>query len=234
MVPLPTRYAFSAACKRETMAEYLVDLLEWMRMLSPLWAYVLLAVISFGENVVPPIPGDLAIVFAGYLAGAGQLSIGGVVSVASVCGTFGFMTMYLLGRRFGDTLLAPDRFVWLPSARVYRARRWLLKWGYLLVAANRFLSGLRSVISITAGAAQMHVGRTAVFASISSLLWTGLIAYAGMVLGENWEVVVLYLRRYSTFIVMAIVLIIVAYGVRYVIARNVARRRRTGSDPDDS
>ena len=215
------------------MAENLVDLLEWTTMLSPLWAYVLLAVISFGENVIPPVPGDLAIVVAGYLAGAGQLSYGPVVLIASTCGTLGFMVMYLLGRRFGDSVLA-GRIKWLPSKRIYRVRRWLLKWGYLLIAANRFLSGLRSVISITVGAAQMQSGRTAVFAAISSIAWTALIAYAGVIVGENWEIVAVYLRRYSAVVGTLILLVIAALTIRLLLKKRAGRRATADLDPDDS
>lgn len=179
------------------MAELFSDFFQWMDSLPPLWAYVALLVIAYGENVLPPVPGDMAIVFGGYLVGIGRLDFALVLLLATLGGTLGFMTMYAIGYRIGDAVMDPGRLRWLPKDQIGRAQHWLGRWGYGVIAANRFLSGLRSVISLTVGMAKMPAGKTAFWATLSALVWTGLITYAGYAAGQNWEAVSGYLRIYG-------------------------------------
>lgn len=206
--------------------EWFSDFFGWMQGLSPVWAYVTLLVIAYGENVAPPIPGDMVVVFGGYLAGIGQLHLGIVIFLSTLGGALGFMTMFLLGYRLGEVVLNPNRLRWLPREGFEKARRWIHRYGYGVIAANRFLSGARSVISLTAGVARMEPWRTLWWCTVSALVWTGLISYAGYAVGENWEVVVFYLRAYGRAILTMLVLLALGLLVRWY-----WRRRRRASAP---
>ncbi len=191
------------------MLDWFTNFFTWMQGLSPLWAYLTLLIIAYGENVAPPIPGDMVVVFGGYLAGLGQLHLGIVVLLSTIGGALGFMTMFVVGVRLGEALLDPDRYQWLPQDGFEKAQRWIHEYGYGVVAANRFLSGARSVISLTAGMAQMETWRTLWWCTVSAFLWTGLISYAGYAVGDNWTLVVTYLRAYGR-IILTLLLIIAA------------------------
>lgn len=206
------------------MFDWFSDFFTWMQGLSAVWAYVTLLVIAYGENVAPPIPGDLVVVFGGYLAGTGKLHLGIVILLATVGGALGFMTVFALGYWFGQAVLDSDRFRWLPRDGVEKARRWLHQYGYGVIAANRFLSGARSVISLTAGMAQMGPWQSFLWCTVSALTWTGLISYAGYAVGDNWEVVGEYLQAYGR-VVLAL-LVVVALGV---LARWYWKRRQEGT-----
>ncbi len=203
-----------------SMEHWLTDIIEWMTALPPIWAYSAILVISFGENVVPPIPGDMVVVFGGYLVGVGQLSFGPVIVLSTLGGVLGFMTMYAVGYKLGDALLDPNRFRWLPRDRVAKARIWIEKWGFGVVAANRFLSGLRSVISLTVGMAHMRPLTTAAFATLSAGLWTIIIALLGYFVGDHWAVVRGYLQTYA-WVVTGLIALFLAFHI----ARLILRRR---------
>lgn len=179
------------------MESWLSSFIEWMQAVAPVWAYLVLFAIAYGENVLPPIPGDLVVVFGGYLVGNGRLELWLVVLLATLGGALGFMTMYALGRRIGEAVFDPNRFRWLPKQQIVHVGAWLRRWGYGVVAANRFLSGARSVIALTVGMAHMEAGKTALFATLSAFVWTALIAYAGYAVGDNWAVVLQVLRDYG-------------------------------------
>ena len=208
------------------MEDLFRDLIDWMTAIPPLWAYAVILAIAYGENVLPPIPGDLIVVFGGYLAGIGRLHLGLVIVLATVGGAVGFMTMYALGRRIGDAVFDPERLRWLPKKQIGKARDWLHRWGYGVVAANRFLSGARSVIALTVGMARMSAWRTAIFATVSAAVWCALICYAGFEVGENWEIVGEYLRSYGNVILAILLLIAAVQGIRYY----RERRRETSSE----
>lgn len=192
------------------MSEWLGDFFDWMETLPALWAYVALFAVAYLENIVPPIPGDMAVVFGGYLVGVGTLSYVPVVTLATLGGALGFMTVYAVGYRFGGAGLGEERLRWLPAEKVERARGWLRRWGYGVVAANRFLTGARSVISLAVGLAHMNPWKTAFFATLSAAVWTALITYAGYAVGENWRVVESYLRAYGRFVLAALLVLVVA------------------------
>jgi membrane protein DedA with SNARE-associated domain len=209
------------------MIDIFADFFQWMRSLSPLWMYGVILLITYLENVVPPIPGDLIVVFAGYLVALGSLNFIAVVVISTVGGAIGFMSMYAVGFMMGRAVLAPDRLVWLPKKRIYRAQEWMERYGYGIVAANRFLSGARSVISLTVGMAQMAPGPVAVYASLSALVWTALLTALGYVVGENWRVIGDYLSQYGWFVLAVLGLYIAFRLGRYT-------WRRIGESGNDS
>lgn len=203
------------------MMEFFFDVIDWMERIPPLWAYVLILVIAYGENVVPPIPGDMVIVFGGYLVGVGKLSLPLVILLATLGGALGFMTMYAIGRGIGHAVLDRNRLRWLPKDQIERVRAWFARWGYWVVAANRFLSGARSVISLTVGMAETDARLTAIFATLSAALWSTAIAFGGYQLGENWPIIMDHLRRYGEMVII----VLLATGTGLLIYRFLANRR---------
>lgn len=183
------------------MAEWFSNFFAWMEALPPLWAYVTLFVVAYGENVIPPIPGDMVVVFGGYMAGVGLLDLGVVVTLSTVGGALGFLSMYAIGRRLGTAVRDPDRFRWLPQDGFDRAEQWLQQYGFGVVVANRFLSGARSVISLTVGMARMSVWQTALWCTVSAAVWCGLISYAGYAVGDNWRIIGDYLQAYGRIVI---------------------------------
>ncbi len=208
------------------MAEIIADVVQWMETMPPLWTYAVILGIAYGENIIPPIPGDMIVVFGGYLVGIGTLSFPVVVLLSTLGGALGFMTVYAAGYRFGPGVLG--RMTWLPGEQVDKARAWIRKWGYGVVAANRFLSGARSVISLTVGMAHMDPWKTAGWATFSAAVWTTLITYAGYVVGENWEVVGAYLRTYGRIVLGVLLLIALAQLGRWYLRR---KRERNNEAP---
>jgi len=204
------------------MGHWFIDIFDWMATLPPMWAYGTILVIAFGENVLPPIPGDMVVVFGGYLVGLGQLEFVPVIVLSTIGGAAGFMTMYAVGFRLGDALLDPKRFRWIPRDKIEKAREWIGKWGFGVVAANRFLSGLRSVISLTVGMAHMRPTTTAAYAALSAFLWTTVIAYLGLQVGQNWKVVRVYLSTYAWLVTGLLAIVVVVQMGRFYLRKRSA------------
>lgn len=193
------------------MGDLLYDIVAWMEGLPPLLIYGTILAIAYIENVIPPIPGDMIVVFGGYLVGLGRVDFIPVVLLATVGGALGFLTMYRIGGRIGERVLDRERMRWIPKESVHRVRRWLHRYGYGVVAANRFLSGARSVISLMVGVAEMPLAPVALWATVSAAIWTTLLTYLGYVVGDQWEVVGIYLRKYGAWMTGLLVAGFVAY-----------------------
>ena len=179
------------------MAAYLDSLLAALSGVDPLWAYGLLLLSAFLENIVPPVPGDTVVVFSAYLVGRGLLNIWPVFLVTCVGGTAGFLVMYYLGYSRGRAFFAGRR----GTAKLAQAERWLSRYGVALILGNRFLSGIRSVIAIGAGLGRMPWPTVVLCSSIGMAVWNGLLLYAGFLVGESWEQVAEVLAQYNRVLV---------------------------------
>ncbi len=211
------------------MGEVLTDIVEWMSSLPVLWAYFSILVIAYGENVVPPIPGDMIIVFGGYMAGIGRLDMFAVIILSTMGGSLGFMTMYVVGNRIGRRVSKKGLPRWIPRRRLEHSREMLARWGNGLILANRFLLGLRSVISITVGMAGRSVLRTTVYATMSALAWSMLLVGFGYGFGENWEAVSFHLKTYGS-----VVFALITGFVALQLLLGYRRRKSTGKEVEQS
>lgn len=190
------------------------DFVDWLRELPPAGIYAVLLGVAYGENLVPPIWGDTVIVLCGSLVGLGILAFVPTVALAALGGAAGFMTVFAIGRRLGDAIHDPTRWRWIPRAPIASADRWLGRWGYSVVAANRFLAGGRAVIGLLSGASGLRWGPTASWATVSAVAWSLLLVWGGSVLGSEWERVLVWLRAYGRLVTGALVLLGVAVLVR--------------------
>lgn len=196
------------------------DIFNWISSLNPTWTYVVIFVIAFGENIVPPIPGDMVIVFGGYVASTTGVDFFVIWGVATLGGALGFMALYLFGYSMGNAVYSPDRYKWIPKNKMVKARDWVLRWGYWVIIANRFLAGTRTVISLVVGIAQMDAWKTMVACAISAFVWTGLITYGGYAIGENWEQMAEYLRVYGVGILVVTLFAVGTAILIYFVRKN--------------
>lgn len=205
------------------MEIYFQDFIHWIQALSPLSIYLIFAVIAYTENLVPPIPGDLLVAFGGYLAAESIIGFTGVWAITTVASVIGFMSMYAIGYYFGDKIEEQRRSFWMMKiidVKYFdRGKRWMQKYGQLVILSNRFLAGTRSVISLTAGLTKTKIPVTILNSAISSVLWNGILLWMGWLVHENWQVIGHYLNVYGTVILILIVLMIII-RIAYVWTQN--------------
>ena len=161
--------------------------LEYLRTLPDSLIYILLGISAFVENVFPPAPGDTITAFGAFLAGKGRLSFIWVF-FSTTAGSFsGFMFLYALGRILGRRFFI-EQDIWLFKAEsIGKAETWFRRYGYSIVLINRFLPGLRSVISIAAGIARLDILRVSLLSLISAAAWNMMWLWMGYTLSTNWK-----------------------------------------------
>jgi len=187
------------------------EVVELVRM-APLWSvYLIFFIIAYTENVIPPIPGDVLVAFAGYLAAEGVLRFDILLFGSTVASVAGFMSMHAIGSGWGDGINEKKQFHWMFKYISFtyadRARRWMNRWGIRVIIANRFLAGTRSVIALMSGISHVPV-RTAIWSSaVSALIWNAILLGAGWMIRENWEQIGVYLNRYGQVVLIGLLLV---------------------------
>ena len=215
------------------MMESVEGLADWLAALPPLGIYGVLLVVSYLENLIPPIWGDTLIVLCGWLVGIGVIAFVPTVAIATLGGAFGFMTMYALGHRMGDAVKDPTRLRWVPRGPLSAAERWLRRWGQGVVVLNRFLAGGRSVISLLAGASHLPPVQTAIWATLSAFGWCAMLVGAGAWLGTEWDRVLELLAVYGRVITVLVGLAVAVAGVRWWVRREGHPPQETAKTPGE-
>ncbi len=200
--------------------QFISDIVQWVKTLSPLNIYLIFFLVAYFENIIPPVPGDLLVAFGGYLAAESIISFIPVYLLTVAASVMGFMTVYWLGFHWGEKIEKHPKKFWMlrfiPLKYIEKVQGWMSRWGQWVIVANRFLSGARSVISLTAGISQTKISYTVISSTISSLLWNALLLGLGYLVHQNWQIIGYYLSVYGRVILGLILLfIIVRVGIYF-------------------
>jgi membrane protein DedA with SNARE-associated domain len=177
------------------------------------------------ETVFPPIPSEVVLPLAGYLAGRGDLDFAAVLAAATVGSVAGALLLYGAGLRLGrdraTALLC--RLPLVEERDVLRAEGWFDRHGQTAVLVGRLVPGVRSLVSLPAGAQRMPLWRFTLLTAVGSLVWNTLLVGAGALLGRQYQVV----EQYADVLNYAVTAVVVVLVVWFV-TRRLRRRRREG------
>ena len=196
------------------------DFIAQLQSLNPPLIYIIVFSIAFIENIFPPSPSDLVIVFGGSLVGMDRVGFVETLLCATAGSTLGFMVMYKIGGWFGDRILERGRIKFIPIEAVKKVEGWFARYGYWIIIGNRFLSGTRAVVSFFAGMSELKLIRTMALSFVSSLAWNAILVTGGFYLGQNWQRIGFYLSTYSQIVTGIIVVIVLILIARYFYKKN--------------
>lgn len=205
------------------MSELFSQLAETIQNIIETIGYPGIALVMFLENVFPPIPSELVMPFAGFLTVEGELNFIGVWIAGTIGSVLGAVVLYYLGWWAGEAVVRRflqryGRVVGVSEKDYDRALRFFDKYGEAIVFFGRLIPIIRSIISIPAGADRMPMPKFLLFTTLGAAIWTGILAYAGRALGENWEDVIGVVEQYQTITVIVIVVLGVILGGRWLLS----------------
>ncbi|MBF0723865.1 DedA family protein [Sanguibacter inulinus] len=182
------------------------------------------------EVVVPPIPSEAILPFAGYLTQSGSLSLVGLIVYSTIGAWLGGLVYYGVGRALGMEravrLVAATRLITRDD--LDRGVTWFERHGRPSVFFGRMIPGVRSVISIPAGASRMNLVTFSVLTMLGSGLWNGMLIGVGAALGSEHERLEKYLGYVDLVVYAALAL---AVGVLVWRRVREARSARSTAQP---
>lgn len=174
------------------------------------------------ETVFPPIPSEVVLPLAGFLSQQGEMNAVLVLALATLGSYVGAVLLYLLGAKLGEERVVRglSKLPLVDRNDFERAARWFDRHGRSAVFFGRLIPGVRSLISLPAGAEHMPLGTFTLFTVAGSLLWNVLLIGLGYFLGTQYHLVDQYSQYFD-------IVIYVALGalVGWLILRRVRRRR---------
>ena len=175
------------------------------------------------ENLFPPIPSEVVLPLAGFLAGQGQLPVALVIVAATVGSVVGALLLYWAGAALGRRRLyrIADRMPLVEVEDLERAESWFDHHGGRAVLIGRLIPVVRSLISVPAGVERMPLVKFTVYTTLGSAVYNTVLVLAGYLLGSRWEDV----GQYSSVINYVIYAAIAGTLLLFVVRRLNSRRR---------
>ena len=176
------------------------------------------------ETVVPPIPSEVVLPLAGYLAQTGRMGLLAALLAATAGSLLGASFLYQLGRWLGPERSRRwlDRLPLVDTADVDRAFGAFERRGRAAVLLGRLVPVVRSFISVPAGVVRMPWPQFLLYTALGSAVWNGALIGAGVALGTQYELV----ERYVGLLDRALIAALVGFGA-WVVVRHLRRRSST-------
>jgi membrane protein DedA with SNARE-associated domain len=183
-------------------------------------------VLTLIETVFPPIPSEVILPLAGLLSQQGELNFVLVFVAATLGAYLGAVVLYVLGKRVGEerVIRALSRLPLVDRHDFERAADWFSKHGASAIFFGRLIPGVRSLISLPAGAQRMPLVTFSLFTIAGSALWNGALIGLGMALGTQYTLV----DQYSHYLDIAIIAVVIGLIVMLIV-RKVKRSRATAN-----
>lgn len=200
------------------------QLTEWVVAVVESLGYAGVAFLVTVENVFPPIPSELVLALAGFVASRGEASLVGMIAASTVGSVLGAWLLYGGAYLFGPGPIRAlvdrwGRWVRITQADLDTAERWFARWSTVAVLLCRWVPLVRSLISIPAGFARMRFLPFTFYTTLGSLIWNAIFVTVGYLLGERWEDVL----RYADWLELAAIVAMAALAL-YVVVRLALRR----------
>jgi membrane protein DedA with SNARE-associated domain len=205
------------------LANWLHQFSDWYLSELAQGGYWLIAGLMALESTMVPIPSEVIIPPAAYLAHTrGEFSMIGVVLAGTVGSWAGASIMYWGSRWLGrPVVMRIGPYVGVAAAKIRMAEAWAARYGWAGVFFSRLLPVIRHLIGIPTGILRMDFRWYALATLGGSFVWTSVLAWLGMTVGEHPELLTGSLHRFF-LLVMAVVLALGA--LYYVFVQRPSRR----------
>jgi membrane protein DedA with SNARE-associated domain len=205
------------------LAELLHHFSDWYLSTLSQGGYWLIAGLMALESTIVPIPSEVIVPPAAYLAHTqGQFSFAGVVLAATVGSWVGASIMYWAARFLGRPVIVRfGRYVGVGQAKLELAERWCTHYGPPGVLLSRLLPVIRHLIGIPTGILCMDFGRYALATLVGSFLWCSVLAWLGATVGRHPELLAGSLHRFFALVLGVAGLLTLLY---YLFVRRAAAR----------
>lgn len=211
------------------MEDYILNILSK-------FSYLGIFFLIFIENVFPPIPSELILVFGGFISKSLNLNFLLLVVFATLGSSTGAIILYYAGKKI--PLEKMESFLekkWVKRlgfkpGDIKKSLKYFEKYSTFAVFLGRCVPVVRSLISIPAGMQNMSLRKFLIYTTIGSGIWNTLLIYIGRVTQDKWKEGLLILERYSNRILG---LIILAFVIKFLVKRFLKKRKKSEEGKDE-
>ena len=208
------------------MEQIIINIMEQVGYLG---VFLLIAI----ENIFPPIPSEVILVFGGFMTTYTSLNIPIMILAATLGSLLGAIVLYYIGKIFNKERLKRivngkiGKVLRLKASDIEKADKWFDTKGNKTVFFCRFIPIVRSLISIPAGMSEMPMQKFLLYTITGSLIWNTVLIIVGSIVGDKWETIVGYLDNFSNIILIILVIIFVVAMYYWFVIRKKKQNKKT-------
>lgn len=204
------------------------------------WLYVFVFLLALAEGAVLLglfLPGESAMLLAGFLVSQGRVSLAAVITVAVIGSVLGDSIGYWTGRRFGGGLRNTRLGRRIGAGRWRKVELFMRDRGRSAVSIGRFIGFLRTLVPPLAGSCHMPYRDFVTFNAPAAALWAVIFILVGVLVGDGWDAIA-HWTGWAGKVIAALMLggtaaVFAFRSVRRLTIRSVAEKDIRGSAPQD-
>ena len=188
-------------------------ILSFMEQFGYLGVFLLITI----ENVFPPIPSEVILLFGGFMTTYTKLNIVIMAISATLGSVLGAIILYYIGKIFNKERLKKiisgklGKILRLKNSDIDAADRWFDTRGQKTVFLCRFVPIVRSLISIPAGMSEMPLGKFLLYTTAGSLIWNVVLIIIGSIVGNNWSSILNVFDTYQNIVIVILGVIFIGF-----------------------
>ena len=203
-------------------------IIEIMNNFGYIGVFLLIAI----ENIFPPIPSEVILLFGGFMTTFTDMNIIGVIIASTLGSLLGAIVLYYIGKILNKERLKkiitskPGKILRLTPEDIDKADVWFDTKGNKTVFFCRFIPIVRSLISIPAGMSEMAMPKFLIYTIAGSLIWNSVLTIIGAKVGDNWESILGIFDNFSHIVLIILIIIFVLIvGIFYY--RRLHKKRKS-------
>lgn len=170
------------------------------------------------DSAAIPIPSEVVLPFAGFLASNGQLHLWTIVFVATLSNVVGSIVIYFVGHALGKPILERyGKYIFLHKSEIVKVDNWLKKNERKAVFYSRLMPGVRTYSALIMGAVNnLKMGWFIMYTALGSFIWNFAFTYFGFAAGEKWDILEPYFRKIELVLAGIIIIFVIWFIHRHI------------------
>ena len=194
---------------------------QWVQDVIESLGYLGVALLVIAENLFPPIPSEIVLPFAGFVARRGDGSVIVMVVASTVGSVVGALVLYAIAAAIGPErihtfIVRFGKWFGVKESDMVRAEEWFDRRSNVAVLVGRCVPLIRSLVSIPAGFRRMRFVPFVVLTAVGSAVWNVALIGAGAALGDQWDVVGDYVGILQWLVIVVIVAVVIRFAVQRI------------------
>ncbi len=197
------------------------EFINWILATVHDWGYAGIFILMALESTVLPIPSELVVIPAGYLAFQGKMNLALVILSATLGSLAGASLNYAFALWVGRPFLERwGKYFFVRPPLLHKTDMFFTKHGKISTFTGRLVPGIRHLISLPAGLTRMNLGAFALYTLLGAGIWSSTLALIGYFIGGNIDLINEYLHNLIIALIISVIIAITLYAIwRYRIEK---------------
>ncbi len=188
------------------------QLIDWLVATIGAMGYPGIFTLMAMESSVFPVPSELVMPPAGYLAHRGEMNIWLAILIGTLGSLAGAYANYYAAHWLGRPLILKyGKYVWITEEKFAKVETFFHKHGEISTFIGRLLPVVRHLISLPAGLAGMHHGKFAFYTTAGAFFWVTILTWIGYFIGQNQELIMRYSHQALVWVIIFSIALVAVY-----------------------